>query len=132
MHSQLVCRQEDAQEFLSFVIDRMHEEILRLQGKDSPVIQSGSSVASIEDDDWEMVGPKNRSAVTRTHTFSESAITDIFGGQLRSVVKTKGMAVAKIWWPSYSSWHVHDFREAEEASMIFQCITMSQQLLPDW
>ncbi|CAM6116974.1 unnamed protein product [Calypogeia fissa] len=83
-------RQEDAQEFLSFVIDRMHEEILRLQGKDSSGSQSLSSVTSSEDDDWEMVGPKNRSAVTRTHTFSESAITDIFGGQLRSVVKTKG------------------------------------------
>ncbi|KAG6557232.1 hypothetical protein Mapa_001159 [Marchantia paleacea] len=83
-------RQEDAQEFLSFVMDRMHEEILRLQGNDSPVSQSSPSGPSFEDGDWEMVGPKNRTSVTRTHQFSESAVTDIFGGQLRSVVKTKG------------------------------------------
>ncbi|KAL2634302.1 hypothetical protein R1flu_005781 [Riccia fluitans] len=83
-------RQEDAQEFLSFVMDRMHEEILRLQSQDSPVSQISSAVSSVEDEDWEMVGPKNRSSVTRTYTFTESAVTDIFGGQLRSVVKTKG------------------------------------------
>ncbi|KAL3693918.1 hypothetical protein R1sor_007569 [Riccia sorocarpa] len=83
-------RQEDAQEFLSFVMDRMHEEILRLQSQDSPVAQISPAVSSVEDEDWEMVGPKNRTSVTRTYTFTESAVTDIFGGQLRSVVKTKG------------------------------------------
>lgn len=72
-------------------MDRMHEEILRLQGNDSPVSQSSPSGPSFEDGDWEMVGPKNRTSVTRTHQFSESAVTDIFGGQLRSVVKTKGL-----------------------------------------
>ncbi|XWS56808.1 hypothetical protein CRYUN_Cryun09bG0117500 [Craigia yunnanensis] len=58
---------EDAQEFLSFIMDQMHDELIKLQG------QSGSSngvrsslVSSVEDDEWETVGPKSKSAVTRT------------------------------------------------------------------
>ncbi|XP_039060224.1 ubiquitin carboxyl-terminal hydrolase 24-like isoform X1 [Hibiscus syriacus] len=84
-------RQEDAQEFLSFIMDQMHDELVKLQG------QSGSSngvrsslVSSAEDDEWETVGPKNKSAVTRTQSFLPSELSDIFGGQLRSVVKAKG------------------------------------------
>ncbi|XWS07575.1 hypothetical protein CRYUN_Cryun41cG0000600 [Craigia yunnanensis] len=84
-------RQEDAQEFLSFIMDQMHDELIRLQG------QSGSSngvrsslVSSVEDDEWETVGPKNKSAITRTQSFLPSELSDIFGGQLRSVVKARG------------------------------------------
>ncbi|PPS01692.1 hypothetical protein GOBAR_AA18962 [Gossypium barbadense] len=84
-------RQEDAQEFLSFIMDQMHDELVKLQG------QSGSSngvrsslVSYAEDDEWETVGPKNKSAVTRTQSFLPSELSDIFGGQLRSVVKAIG------------------------------------------
>ena len=87
----ILFRQEDAQEFLSFIMDQMHDELIKLQG------QSGSSnrvmsslVSSVEDDEWETVGPKNKSAVTRTQSFLPSELSDIFGGQLRSVVKAKG------------------------------------------
>ncbi|KAH9315603.1 hypothetical protein KI387_024230, partial [Taxus chinensis] len=85
-------RQEDAQEFLLFVMDRMHGELLQLDGRN--LNGSGGSNSSMVivsgDDDWETVGPKNRSAVTRTQSFMESALSGIFGGQLRSVVKSKG------------------------------------------
>lgn len=77
-------RQEDAQEFLLFVMDRMHGELLQLDGSNSSMITVSG------EDDWETVGPKNRSAVTRTQSFMDSALSDIFGGQLRSVVKSKG------------------------------------------
>jgi ubiquitin C-terminal hydrolase len=85
-------RQEDAQEFLGFVMDRLHDELLKLEGRD--LNASGGrklSAATVSgDDDWETVGPKNRTAITRTQTFMESELSAIFGGQLRSVVKSRG------------------------------------------
>ncbi|KAI3697481.1 hypothetical protein L6452_30542 [Arctium lappa] len=84
-------RQEDAQEFLSFLMHQMHDELLNLEGQSSSASGNGSSlVSSIEDDDWETVGPKNKSAVTRTQNFAPSELSAIFGGQLRSVVKARG------------------------------------------
>ncbi|XP_061353053.1 ubiquitin carboxyl-terminal hydrolase 24 isoform X2 [Gastrolobium bilobum] len=84
-------RQEDAQEFLSFVMDQMHDELLKFEGQSSSLNGSKSSlVSSVEDDEWETVGPKNKSAVTRTQSFVPSKLTGIFGGQLRSLVRAKG------------------------------------------
>ncbi|XAR63504.1 Ubiquitinyl hydrolase 1 [Bertholletia excelsa] len=84
-------RQEDAQEFLSFVMHQMHDELLKLGGQLSNSNGGKSSlVSSTEDDEWEMVGPKNKSAVTRTQNFVPSELSAIFGGQLRSVVKAWG------------------------------------------
>eukprot|EP00271_Cylindrocystis_brebissonii_P020783 TRINITY_DN704_c0_g5_i1.p1 TRINITY_DN704_c0_g5~~TRINITY_DN704_c0_g5_i1.p1 ORF type:complete len:1137 (+),score=257.14 TRINITY_DN704_c0_g5_i1:236-3646(+) len=114
-------RQEDAQEFLLFLMDRMHEELLHLEGAGGQgqgsaagpgsntapassltaapapppgeAVTAGVSAEGEEEEEWETVGPKNKTAVTRTHASSggESAVSDIFGGQLRSVVKTKGV-----------------------------------------
>ncbi|KAK6933895.1 Peptidase C19, ubiquitin carboxyl-terminal hydrolase [Dillenia turbinata] len=84
-------RQEDAQEFLSFVMDQMHHELLKLGGQISSTDAGKSSViSSTEEDEWETVGPKNKSAVTRTQSFVPSELSAIFGGQLRSVVKARG------------------------------------------
>ncbi|KAF8097519.1 hypothetical protein N665_0286s0029 [Sinapis alba] len=85
-------RQEDAQEFLSFIMDQMHDELLKLRKVSPKLTDSKSSVVTSADDDdeWETVGPKNKSAVTRTQSFVPSELSDIFGGQLRSVVKAKG------------------------------------------
>lgn len=84
-------RQEDAQEFLSFVMDQMHDELLKLEGQSSSLNGSKSFlVSSVEDDEWETVGPKNKSAVTRTQSFIPSELNGIFGGQLQSLVITKG------------------------------------------
>ena len=41
------------------------------------------------DDDWETVGPNNQVAITRTQGFVELELSAIFGGKLRSVVKSK-------------------------------------------
>ncbi|KAK6928832.1 Peptidase C19, ubiquitin carboxyl-terminal hydrolase, partial [Dillenia turbinata] len=84
-------RQEDAQEFLSYVMDQMHDELLKLGGQFSSTNAGKSSViSSTEEDEWETVGPKNKSAVTRTQSFVPSELSAIFGGQLRSVVKARG------------------------------------------
>ncbi|XP_052211291.1 ubiquitin carboxyl-terminal hydrolase 24 [Diospyros lotus] len=84
-------RQEDAQEFLSFIMDQMHDELLKFDGQVTSSNGGKSSlVSSAEDDEWETVGPKNKSAVTRTQSFVPSELSAIFGGQLRSVVKARG------------------------------------------
>uniref|UniRef100_A0A1D1Z863 Ubiquitin carboxyl-terminal hydrolase n=1 Tax=Anthurium amnicola TaxID=1678845 RepID=A0A1D1Z863_9ARAE len=84
-------RQEDSQEFLSFIMDQMHDELLNLEGHLSNSNGSRSSlVSSAEDDGWETVGPRNKSAITRTQSFVPSELSDIFGGQLKSVVKSRG------------------------------------------
>ncbi|KAI3448825.1 hypothetical protein Pfo_005490 [Paulownia fortunei] len=82
-------RQEDAQEFLSFIMDQMHDELLKLEGQ-SHLDGRNSLVSTSEGDEWETVGPKNKSAVTRTQSFFPSELSSVFGGQLRSVVKAKG------------------------------------------
>ncbi|KAL6514903.1 hypothetical protein OROGR_020482 [Orobanche gracilis] len=82
-------RQEDAQEFLSFIIDRMHDELLKLEGWSQLGGRNSSLVSTSEDDGWETVGPKNKSAVTRTQAFAPSELSSIFGGQLRSAVKAR-------------------------------------------
>nr|GMD59584.1 ubiquitin carboxyl-terminal hydrolase 24-like [Ipomoea batatas] len=83
-------RQEDAQEFLCFIMHQMHDELLKLEGQ-SNLDGGKSSLVSLEEDDgWETVGPKNKSAVTRMQNFVPSQLSTIFGGQLRSVVKVRG------------------------------------------
>ena len=73
-------------------MDQMHDELLKLEGQSQSSGGTKSSlVPSSEGDDWETVGPKNKSAVTRTQSFVPSKLSDIFGGQLRSVVKAKGI-----------------------------------------
>ncbi|CAA0815296.1 Ubiquitin carboxyl-terminal hydrolase 24 [Striga hermonthica] len=87
-------REEDAQEFLSFVMHQMHDELLKL---DAQVSNGNGKTASLvsstddesEDDDWETVGPRNKTAVTRTQSFVPSKLSNIFGGQLKSVVKAR-------------------------------------------
>lgn len=76
-------------------MDQMHDELLKLEGHSSCLNGGKSSlVSSAEEDEWETVGPKNTSAVTRTQSFVPSELSDIFGGQLRSVVKARGVALA--------------------------------------
>eukprot|EP01114_Cavostelium_apophysatum_P016378 TRINITY_DN4639_c0_g1_i2.p1 TRINITY_DN4639_c0_g1~~TRINITY_DN4639_c0_g1_i2.p1 ORF type:complete len:367 (+),score=84.01 TRINITY_DN4639_c0_g1_i2:345-1445(+) len=79
--------QEDAQEFLSFLLDKMNEELI--------LVSKGAQVASThatkpeEDDEWQEVGKGNRSAVviTKGEDFAESPISQIFRGKLRSSVR---------------------------------------------
>ncbi|KAK3029332.1 hypothetical protein RJ639_038430 [Escallonia herrerae] len=89
-------RQEDAQEFLSYIMHQMHDELLKLDGQSANVTGGKPSlVNSMNDEDdgdsWETVGPKNRTAITRTQSFIPSELSATFGGQLRSVVKARGI-----------------------------------------
>ncbi|XP_038892615.1 ubiquitin carboxyl-terminal hydrolase 24 [Benincasa hispida] len=116
-------RQEDAQEFLSFVMDQMHAELLKLDGMSSST-NGGKSfvVASAEDDEWETVGRKNKTAVMRTQSFVPSELSEIFGGQLESTVKAKGNKASATVQP-FLSLHLDIYPEAvrtiEDALRLF-------------
>ncbi|KAM4721904.1 ubiquitin carboxyl-terminal hydrolase 10 [Rhinophrynus dorsalis] len=99
-------RQEDAEEYLGFVLNGLHEEMLSLKkllspqndkmpvtngpepqaGNDEVVVNQREERGEGSDEEWEQVGPRNKSSVTRQADFVQTLITDIFGGHMRSVV----------------------------------------------
>ncbi|XP_060796790.1 ubiquitin carboxyl-terminal hydrolase 10 isoform X2 [Neoarius graeffei] len=97
-------RQEDAEEYLGFTLNGLHEEMLALKKLISPQEEKASTpngpgphVATEEptnraedeegsEDEWEQVGPRNKTSITRQADFIRTPITDIFGGHIRSVV----------------------------------------------
>uniref|UniRef100_A0A1A8BNC0 Ubiquitin carboxyl-terminal hydrolase n=1 Tax=Nothobranchius kadleci TaxID=1051664 RepID=A0A1A8BNC0_NOTKA len=96
-------RQEDAEEYLGFTLNGLHEEMLALKKLISPQEEKAPTPNGPEshpgteedvvdkeeegsEDEWEQVGPRNKTSVTRQADFVRTPITDIFGGHIRSVV----------------------------------------------
>lgn len=82
--------QQDAQEFLGFLLEEMHEECDRAA---KHVSKTGADQDSVEGGDgWLEVGAKQKSAVTQSSgsIATESPVTRIFGGKLRSEFKVPG------------------------------------------
>ncbi|XP_063737454.1 ubiquitin carboxyl-terminal hydrolase 10 isoform X3 [Eleginops maclovinus] len=96
-------RQEDAEEYLGFTLNGLHEEMLALkklispQEEEAPTPNGPESQPGVEEDaadkeeegsedEWEQVGPRNKTSITRQADFVRTPITDIFGGHIRSVV----------------------------------------------
>jgi len=94
--------QEDAQEFLTFLLDGAHSEILKLRAlyglsPDAPSAAPhapSSAPAAADGDGWERVGRNNRSAVTREVAVGRgppTAVSGLFAGQLCSTVRADNM-----------------------------------------
>ena len=100
--------QEDAEEYLGFFLNTLHEELLDLYSRTAPAkpvaksaAANGDSERTIDrpvspkgrrndDDDWLEVGKKQKTHVVRTAETRESSVSRIFGGSLRSVLHTPG------------------------------------------
>lgn len=92
--------QEDAEEFLGFLLDGLHEEFVAAMREQSGPLRpdsrtddwasstAGSDTGAAEE--WLEVGRRQKTAHTRTATVVESPITRIFGGKLRSVLRIGG------------------------------------------
>jgi ubiquitin carboxyl-terminal hydrolase 10 len=83
--------QQDAQEFLGFLLEELHEECDRAAqhaSKAQNAQQTGDGAA----DGWLEVGHKQKAAVTQSSgaISTESPVTRIFGGKLRSEFKVPG------------------------------------------
>lgn len=93
--------QQDAQEFLGFLLEELHEECAAAMrrgtstssGRSTPV-NSTSNVSDVADNDteWSEVGRKQKPSVVRSSgaVLTESPVTNIFGGKLRSELKIQG------------------------------------------
>jgi ubiquitin carboxyl-terminal hydrolase 10 len=97
--------QQDAQEFLGFLLEGLHDECAQVMRAAPGSAASTTPTSSLPSptssragdafeaaDDWLEVGPRQRSAVTRSsgHSHTLSPITKIFGGQLRSEFRVPG------------------------------------------
>ncbi|XP_052567023.1 proline-rich protein 36 isoform X3 [Culex pipiens pallens] len=95
-------RQEDAEEFLGCVLNRLNDEMLELMklSKNESEVNGSSGNSSAEEsgdghgddqDDWKVIrGNRNKGTITRTTDFGRSPMSDIFGGKLRSRVHREG------------------------------------------
>lgn len=118
-------RQEDAEEFLGFFLDTLHEElqaaiqksnarrVAKMSAAERKANDSNNAAAaavveasnaedaeeeerevsrpvSPTEEGWMEVGQKGKTAFTRTTSAAGSPISNIFGGKLRSILKTPG------------------------------------------
>ncbi|KAI8066849.1 hypothetical protein BC940DRAFT_257458 [Gongronella butleri] len=79
-------RQEDAEEFLCFLLDGLHEEMVAVLKQQAEKREEEERKNS----QWMEVGPKNKTTSIRTSTFEDSPIKKIFGGTTRSVLRCAG------------------------------------------
>ncbi|KAJ5738093.1 hypothetical protein N7493_001248 [Penicillium malachiteum] len=84
--------QQDAQEFLGFLLEELHEECDRAAQKAAEAKNAQAAMDGASGDGWLEVGHKQKSAVTQSSgaLTSESPVTRIFGGKLRSEFKVPG------------------------------------------
>ncbi|KAH8893482.1 cysteine proteinase [Thozetella sp. PMI_491] len=95
--------QQDAEEFLGFLLEGLHDEcaqVLRAApistastAPNSSLPSPTSSSKDADGDDWLEVGRRQKPSVTRSSGYSNvsSPITKIFGGQLRSELRVPGL-----------------------------------------
>ncbi|XP_037554626.1 ubiquitin carboxyl-terminal hydrolase 10-like [Dermacentor silvarum] len=100
-------KQEDAEEFLSFMLNGLHDEMVSsmrsvsngLNGQCNGEAQLPVEHVDDDDDDegaWKTVTHRNRHQVTRSAEYSKSPLMDIFGGEMRSSVTADGETSASL------------------------------------
>ncbi|KAK6359567.1 hypothetical protein TWF696_000719 [Orbilia brochopaga] len=91
--------QQDAEEFLGFFLDVLHEESVaamkagsKTTGASSTHSRSGTATPEDDNSGWQEVNHKQKAVTTHTvdHPSGTSPITKIFGGQMRNELRVSG------------------------------------------
>ncbi|XP_031631021.1 ubiquitin carboxyl-terminal hydrolase 10-A isoform X4 [Contarinia nasturtii] len=89
-------RQEDAEEFLGYVLNKLNDEMLELKKlveKPAEPVPNGMENGDGADDEgneWQLIGTRNKGTVTRSTDFGRTPVSDIFRGELRSRLQREG------------------------------------------
>ncbi|KAG8183097.1 hypothetical protein JTE90_019981 [Oedothorax gibbosus] len=90
-------QQEDAEEFLSFILNGMHEEMVKIIKNyekknhiDLEVETKENGGISDGEDEWQVIGSKHKGMVTRKVAEHKTPISDLLGGQIKSFLTTSG------------------------------------------
>ncbi|KAI9701749.1 MAG: hypothetical protein M1820_006377 [Bogoriella megaspora] len=93
--------QQDAEEFLGFLLEGLHDEAALVMKNSSQNLDATSNSensspeasSALADSGWLEVGPKQRAAITRSSGSPSipTPVTKIFGGQLRSEFRVRGL-----------------------------------------
>ncbi|XP_019849471.1 PREDICTED: ubiquitin carboxyl-terminal hydrolase 10-A-like isoform X1 [Amphimedon queenslandica] len=108
-------RQEDAEEFLSCFLNKLHEEMVAAKqsvltpppttsANETQELKTGDNErgGAEEEEEWQEVGPKNKSTITRQTEYLSSPISEIFGGRYHSTLHRQGMKVSATVEPFFS------------------------------
>ncbi|GAB6021055.1 Ubiquitin carboxyl-terminal hydrolase 10 [Chamberlinius hualienensis] len=93
-------RQEDAEEFLSCLLNGLHEEMLAAiasaEGNEKKNDEQATENCDEDEESWKVIEKGNKSSVTRPTAFTSSPVSDIFCGRFRSALHAVSVSSATL------------------------------------
>ncbi|EZA59052.1 Ubiquitin carboxyl-terminal hydrolase [Ooceraea biroi] len=127
--------QQDAEEFLSCLLNGINDEMLELmrlvnnEGAENNVSNDRNDRNNHNDhneEEWQVMGPKNKGAATRSTELERTPLSDIFRGQLRSRISRAGEQPTENIQPFFTL--QLDVHKAESVRSAFELLVGKDQL----
>jgi ubiquitin C-terminal hydrolase len=97
--------QHDTHEFILFILQHLHTELTKTSDNVAQKLQKEELQTSNEqedEDEWKEVGKNNKASTVREVKHEGSAISDLFSGKMRSLLKKKSVMGSLTLQPYYS------------------------------